>query len=87
MAEKYFGKENPVGKTIVVDNKYNVEVKGIFKNVPDNSHLQFDFLVPFVFLKESDTNIDTWGNNSYYTYVQAYSSKRFLANICFCNSL
>ncbi len=69
-AEKYFGKENPVGKTMLVNNKYRVEVRGVFKNVPENSHLQFDFLLPFVFMKEEGRNIERWSSNSYYTYVQ-----------------
>lgn len=70
MAEKYFANENPIGKTILVNDKYNLEVKGVFENVPDNSHLQFNFIVPFLLMKEEGTHIENWGNNTYYTYVQ-----------------
>jgi putative ABC transport system permease protein len=43
-AERYFGRENPVGKTITVNNKLRFEVTGILKNPPSNSTVQFDFV-------------------------------------------
>ncbi|TAE24439.1 MAG: ABC transporter permease [Cytophagales bacterium] len=44
MAERYFGRENPVGKTIRYQNKLDFEVTGVLKNPPSNSTLQFDFV-------------------------------------------
>ncbi|HVO75919.1 MAG TPA: FtsX-like permease family protein [Ignavibacteriaceae bacterium] len=44
MAQKYFGKINPVGKTLIYDDKYNFTVTGIAANIPNNSHLKFDFV-------------------------------------------
>jgi putative ABC transport system permease protein len=44
MAEKYFGDENPLGKTLRVDNRFDLQVTGVIANVPDNTHLQFDFV-------------------------------------------
>ena len=46
MAKKYFGKEDPMGKTLKKDNESFVTVTGVLKNIPPNSHLQFDFLMP-----------------------------------------
>ncbi|MBN1272864.1 MAG: ABC transporter permease [Candidatus Aminicenantes bacterium] len=46
-ARKYFGKENPVGKTVHVENQFDFIVTGIMKDIPQQSHLHFDFLVPF----------------------------------------
>jgi putative ABC transport system permease protein len=43
-AKKYFGIENPVGKVFTYDEKYNFTISGIFKNIPDNSHINFDFV-------------------------------------------
>ncbi|MBN1221990.1 MAG: ABC transporter permease [Candidatus Aminicenantes bacterium] len=43
-AEKYFGHENPMGKVLRWNNDRNLEVTGIIKKVPYNSHLQFDFM-------------------------------------------
>ena len=70
MAAKYFGSEDPIGKTIKADNKWDFQVTGVMKNVPRNSHLQFDFLIPFVFGRELNYTVDNWGNSSFRTYVQ-----------------
>jgi ABC-type antimicrobial peptide transport system permease subunit len=70
MAKKYFGAEDPIGKTLTMDNAIDFQVSGVFKNIPPNSHLQFDFLSPFeTFVKLAGWGTQ-WGNNSYYTYVQ-----------------
>ena len=46
---KYFGDENPIGKTLTTYNKsgeeISLEVTGILKDTPQNSHIQFDILV------------------------------------------
>jgi len=43
-ARKYFKDEDPIGKIITVNDADNYIVKGIFNDVPDNSHLKFNFL-------------------------------------------
>lgn len=43
IAQKYFGKEDPMGKTLGGDQG-EVVVSGVFKNWPDNSHIRFDFV-------------------------------------------
>lgn len=45
LATKYFGKENPVGKTVEVDGAFPMRVSGIAENPPVNSHIQFDLLI------------------------------------------
>ncbi|UCD17482.1 MAG: ABC transporter permease [Candidatus Zixiibacteriota bacterium] len=49
VAETLFGEENPIGQVIRFDNKRNFVVTGLIENVPDNSSLHFDVLVPFAF--------------------------------------
>ncbi|MBN1271629.1 MAG: ABC transporter permease [Candidatus Aminicenantes bacterium] len=74
MAEKYFGKENAIGKTLKINNQYDFEVTGIMKNFPPQSHMQFvNFLIPFTRVKEiqgrgQETHVD-WHNTAFYTYV------------------
>jgi ABC-type antimicrobial peptide transport system permease subunit len=70
MAAKYFGDEDPIGKIIKADNKWDFQVTGVMKNVPLNSHLQFDFLIPFIFGRELNYTVDRWGNSQFRTYVQ-----------------
>jgi putative ABC transport system permease protein len=70
MAVKYFGSEDPIGKTLVVNNVHSLAVTGIAKNVPADSTVTFDMLVPFEFLRSLGTNIDGWGANSIITWVE-----------------
>ena len=60
-AKKYFNKENPLGKTLKVNADLFL-VAGVFKDVPRNSHLQFDFIIA--------ANYDrNYNNYDYYTYL------------------
>lgn len=68
-AVKYFGSENPVSKTMMVEG-IPITVTGVMKNVPENSHFQFDFLLPFEIRREMGDNLDHWGNSNTYAYVQ-----------------
>ena len=54
MAHKYFGNEDPIGKTLTGMRTcgYPVTVTGVVKSLPHNSHLRFDFIVPIGLLKE-----------------------------------
>jgi len=44
-AKKYFGGEDPIGKTLKINNEKDYEVTGIFQEIPDNSHFHFDILL------------------------------------------
>ncbi|MFC1726612.1 ABC transporter permease [candidate division KSB1 bacterium] len=70
MVEKYFGSEDPIGKSFKIENRYDLLVTGVIKNVPGNSHLRYDMLVPFLILEATGRRMDRWGNNSYFTYCQ-----------------
>ncbi len=70
MATKYFGSEDPVGKTLVVNNAHSLAVTGIAKSAPANSTVTFDMLVPFEFLRSLGTKIDAWGTNAIITWIE-----------------
>ena len=54
IAKKLFGNSDPVGKSVEVDQTHQFTVTGIFADVPQNSTLQFDFVLPFdLFVKEN----------------------------------
>ncbi len=68
-AKKYFGSINDaMGKVIMVDKYLPLNVTGIAKDVPSNSHLEFDLVIPLSNYKNSG-NMTTWINNGLYTYV------------------
>lgn len=51
LTKKLFGNENPVGKMVNIENdSLPYKVTGIFKDVQENSHLQFDFLLSYISL-------------------------------------
>ncbi len=66
-AKKYFGSEDPLGKTIQVNNKTEYLVTGVMEDVPSHSYLQFDFIGSFSSLGASREQI--WWSANYETYV------------------
>ncbi|MDH4158225.1 MAG: ABC transporter permease, partial [candidate division Zixibacteria bacterium] len=69
MARKYFGDEDPLGKTVTIADQ-PVTVVGILKDIPRNSHLQFDFVLPFELVAASGIAGDHWGAFNFVTYFQ-----------------
>ncbi len=47
VAHALFGNDNPVGQFIQMNDQSQVKVTGVLQPIPDHSHLQFDFLVPY----------------------------------------
>jgi len=70
-AKKYFGDENPVGKSFSVDKKTEYKVSGVFEDIPHNTHLKFDIILSWANL----LNIygpdleESWGDTGAYTYL------------------
>ena len=54
-AKALFGKEDPLNKVVRFDNKNDLTVTGILKDIPSNSTLQFSYLVPFSYLETTDS--------------------------------
>ncbi len=72
MAQKYFQTEDPIGKVIKVDGKFDFQVAGIFENIPTNSHFDIDFIVPFENLpaaKPGASITSGWGMFNYFAYI------------------
>jgi putative ABC transport system permease protein len=71
MSKKYFGQENPIGKSLMMDNKGEVEVIGVFADIPQNSTFRFDFFVPLDLVNQiwREGYTQTWYNCSFITYI------------------
>lgn len=68
LAEKYFGGDNPVGKTLKLDGgEQNYTVTGIALDPPVNSQLQYDMLISFNSLQASQN--EEWRTANYHTYL------------------
>jgi putative ABC transport system permease protein len=68
-ATKYFGTDEPVGQALKINNRDDFLVTGVIKNMPDNSHLKYELLAPFIYLEELGNSLQSWGSNWCYTYV------------------
>jgi len=68
LAEKYFD-GNPVGKILKINKDYEFVITGVINKFPDNSHINFDLLLPCEHLKNEGQDLDQWGNNWLFTYV------------------
>jgi putative ABC transport system permease protein len=67
-AEKYFGKENPIGKTLGFnDNKEIYKVTGVIDNIPSNSHFHFDMFASMVGWEPALS--DSWMKGDFHTYL------------------
>ncbi|MBN1222005.1 MAG: ABC transporter permease [Candidatus Aminicenantes bacterium] len=73
VAAKFFGDENPIGKVINVAQSADFKVTGILKNIPTNSSLRFDVLIPYAYLDSTGRTDDNFTNNQTYTWVQLHS--------------
>lgn len=69
VANKYFAEENPIGKTILMGTKTPLRVTGVFKNLPSQSHIQFDFLASLNSLKKDTLAMGNWVYNPCWTYI------------------
>lgn len=70
-AQKLFGDEDPMGKTISMTKDLAVTVTGILQDIPENSFLQFEMLAPFALYCEiTGADIENIGNNSYFSFVE-----------------
>jgi len=72
-ARKYFGNVDPLNKIITITNGYGSQdctVTGIFKDIPENSHIKFEFLISYKTLISRHTDAEYyWGWNAFNTYI------------------
>lgn len=69
MAKKYFSTADPLGETLKSMN-FVFTITGIVKSLPHNSHIRFDFLIPFEFYSELGADLNDWKYNATYTYIE-----------------
>lgn len=70
-AKKYFGADDPIGKILQFNKNQELKVTGVCKDVPVNSHLQFDMVIPLEILRPMQPDWFTnFPNNTLFTYIQ-----------------
>jgi putative ABC transport system permease protein len=74
-AKTLFGSEDPIGKTIKIDNTTDLKVTAVVAKQPKNSSITFDYLIPFqlqetIYSWIKQFHKTNWGNNSWQVFVQ-----------------
>lgn len=72
VADRYFGSESPIGKILKFDNRAEFPVTAVIEDLPENSHLKFDYLVsmPTFYKDVSEDWINRRGWMGMYTYAK-----------------
>lgn len=70
LAEKLFGNEDAMGKTVRIDSADHFTVTGVLKDLPGNTNFDFEYLLPWTYLTKLGWNAnETWTNADVRTYV------------------
>jgi len=69
MAHKYFNMPDPVGQTLLIDNKENYKITAVIKDIPQQSHFNFDIFLPMCENEDSRNGDDGWISENYNTYL------------------
>jgi putative ABC transport system permease protein len=74
LAKKYFGNESPLGKTMRNNGDVEYVVTGVFKDLPENTHMKVTALLSFATFaklvgRKSEAELDAWQWDGFLTYV------------------
>jgi putative ABC transport system permease protein len=69
IAKRYFGNENPVGKTIQI-NKSPVAVRGVMAKLPEHFHIEANYLIPVAAAQLPKERMESWQWQQFYTYIK-----------------
>ncbi|MXV51457.1 FtsX-like permease family protein [Pedobacter sp. HMF7647] len=70
LSKKLFGNDNAMGKTVKIDSNAYFTVTGVMKDQPNNTRFQdFEYFMPWSYMKKIGWDENNWGNNSVQTYV------------------
>ncbi len=75
MARKYFNKNDAVGKSLTIklyDQKREFKVSGVFADLPSNTHLKTQFIIPFELSPQLGWKTSEYGGTNYTVYAMTY---------------
>jgi putative ABC transport system permease protein len=78
-AKKLFGDEDPINKTVKLENQDVLKVEAVIEDVPANSSIVFECLMPWALFEKREewAREPEWGNNMCLTIVQLKDNKYF----------
>jgi ABC-type antimicrobial peptide transport system permease subunit len=72
LAKKIFGNENPIGKVLNIAQSADFTITGVLRDIPANSSLRFEMLIPYTYLDSIGQTDNNFSNNQTYTWVQLH---------------
>ena len=72
VAKKHFREEDPVGKSILLGSGRLFQISGVIEDIPKNSHLDIDCIIPLAFTKELGWKLEEWSGFNFKTYIQLH---------------
>lgn len=72
LARKYFGDEDPVGQTLLIDQEHTFTISAVTEKLPTNTVLDFNALIPWSYLQTNNLYQESWGTNSIQTFVKLH---------------
>jgi len=69
LAKSIFGDDDPIDKVLKLDNTDNFKVSAVVKAPPTNSQFEFEFLLPWAYMRVKGWDDSYWSNNSIATYA------------------
>lgn len=87
MAKKYFGDADPVGKSLISTGNFEFVVKGILKDLPSNTHLDFDFITSLNSFKATeDFPLTAEFGSFWWPFCYTYVKLKDASDVQFVNS-
>ena len=83
IAKKFFLTQDPIGQVLVINNDKQFIITGILKDVPENSHIRFDFLLPIRQLREGADSDWSYDCVSYLTLNNSMNFSNFQDKISY----
>lgn len=61
-AKKYFGDEDAIGKSLRLNNEFDLKVSGVVEDYPDNTHFPFDLMMSYETVRAQKEKNGNWGS-------------------------
>ena len=73
-SRKLFGNDDPLGKILTVSSGSDYVIAGVFKDMPSNTHFNFNIVFPIdKFFELTNNNPDSWSSNYTYSYIKVHN--------------
>jgi putative ABC transport system permease protein len=76
LAQKLFGNDDPIGKTVKLNKQKDYMVTAVFKDITGESSLKFDYILPFEVYKQNRGGGFNWGNYDHPLYVKLHDASQ-----------